>query len=111
MMSNAQDPRATRRVLPIRSATFGLVAGLLAATSGAHAAQSPGIAPQFAALQAAPAAVDPAKQVPGAIAVDDIDFRRGDGGSGKLVLSFDGEGAAPDMRAQGASVVIDVGNV
>jgi len=111
MMSNAQDPRATRRVLPIRSATFGLVAGLLAATSGAHAAQSPGIVPQFAALQAAPAAVDPAKQVPGAIAVDDIDFRRGDGGSGKLVLSFDGEGAAPDMRAQGASVVIEVGNV
>ena len=112
MMSNAQGPRATRRVLPIRSATFGLVAGLLAATSGAHAAQSPGIAPQFAALQAAaPVAVDPAKQIPGAIAVDDIDFRRGDGGSGKLVLSFDGEGAAPDMRAQGASVVIEVGNV
>ncbi|MGO1542113.1 MAG: type IV pilus secretin PilQ [Luteimonas sp.] len=111
-MSNAQGPRATRRVLPIRSATFGLVAGLLAATSGAHAAQSPGIAPQFAALQAAaPVAVDPAKQIPGAIAVDDIDFRRGDGGSGKLVLSFDGEGAAPDMRAQGASVVIEVGNV
>ena len=111
MMSNAQDPRATRRGLPIRSASFGLVAGLLAATSGAHAAQSPGIAPQFAALQAAPVAVDPARQVPGAIAVDDIDFRRGEGGSGKLVLSFDGEGAAPDMRAQGASVVIEVGNV
>lgn len=111
MMSNAQDPRATRRIQPIRSATFGLAVGLLAATSGVHAAQSPGIAPQMAVLQAAMAGSDPAKQLPGAIAVDDIDFHRGDGGSGKLVLRFDGEGAVPDMRADGASVVIEVGNV
>lgn len=111
MMSNAQDPRATRRIQPIRSATFGLAVGLLAATSGVHAAQSPGIAPQMAVLQTAMTGSDPAKQLPGAIAVDDIDFHRGDGGSGKLVLRFDGEGAVPDMRADGASVVIEVGNV
>lgn len=110
-MSNAQDPRATRRIQPIRSATFGLAVGLLAATSGVHAAQSPGIAPQMAVLQTAMTGSDPAKQLPGAIAVDDIDFHRGDGGSGKLVLRFDGEGAVPDMRADGASVVIEVGNV
>lgn len=111
MMSNAQDPRATRRIQPIRSATFGLAVGLLAATSGVHAAQSPGIAPQMAVLQTVMTGSDPAKQLPGAIAVDDIDFHRGDGGSGKLVLRFDGEGAVPDMRADGASVVIEVGNV
>lgn len=110
MMSNAQDLRATRRVLPIRSATFGLVAGLLAAATGAHAAQAPGIAPRLAILQAGVSAVDPAKQIPGATVINDIDFRRGEGGSGKLVLRFDGEGAAPDMRAQGASVIIDIGN-
>ena len=110
MMSNAQDLRATRRVLPIRSATFGLVAGLLAAATGARAAQAPGIAPRLAILQAGVSAVDPAKQIPGATVINDIDFRRGEGGSGKLVLRFDGEGAAPDMRAQGASVIIDIGN-
>ena len=111
MMSYAQDPRATRRILPIRSATLGLAAGLLAAVSGVQAAPSPGIVPLVMAGQVGAQAGDPAKQLPGAIAVDDIDFRRGDGGSGKLVLRFDGEGAAPDMRADGASVVIDVGNV
>ncbi|WP_449284166.1 type IV pilus secretin PilQ [Luteimonas qiangzhengi] len=111
MMSNGQDPRATRRIQPLRSATFGLAVGLLAATSAAHAAQSPGIAPRMAALQVAMTGSDPAKQLPGAIAVDDIDFHRGEGGSGKLVLRFDGEGAVPDMRTHGASVVIEVGNV
>ncbi|MEN1927189.1 type IV pilus secretin PilQ family protein [Luteimonas sp. MJ146] len=110
-MSNGQDPRATRRIQPLRSATFGLAVGLLAATSAAHAAQSPGIAPRMAALQVAMTGSDPAKQLPGAIAVDDIDFHRGEGGSGKLVLRFDGEGAVPDMRTHGASVVIEVGNV
>ena len=109
-MSYAQDPRATRRILPIRSATLGLAAGLLAAASGVHAAQSPGVVPLVASGQVGALGADPAKQVPGAIAVNDIDFRRGEGGSGKLVLRFDGEGAVPDMRAQGASVVIDVSN-
>ncbi|MGY0560981.1 type IV pilus secretin PilQ [Luteimonas sp. A277] len=111
MMSNGQDSRATRRIQPVRSATLGLAVGLLAATSGVHAAQSPGIAPRMAALQVAMTGSDPAKQLPGAIAVDDIDFHRGEGGSGKLVLRFDGEGAVPDMRMHGASVVIEVGNV
>lgn len=111
MMSYAQDPGATRRILPIRSATLGLAAGLLAAASGVQAAPSPGIVPLASVGQVGALAGDPAKQLPGAVAVDDIDFSRGDGGSGKLVLRFDGEGAVPDMRAQGASVVIDVGNV
>ncbi|WP_407352558.1 type IV pilus secretin PilQ [Luteimonas sp. R10] len=111
IVSNAQGPQSTRRVLPIRTAALGLVAGLLAATAGVHAAQPAAIAPYVAMAQAAPiTATDPAKQVPGAVAVDKIDFKRGEGGSGKLILSFDGEGAAPDMSTQGSSVVVDVGN-
>ncbi|WP_228062658.1 MULTISPECIES: type IV pilus secretin PilQ family protein [Lysobacter] len=53
---------------------------------------------------------DPAKQVPGTVSVSNIDFKRGDGGAGRLILSFTGEGAAPDMRSQGNSVVINVAN-
>ncbi|MDH5822893.1 type IV pilus secretin PilQ [Luteimonas sp. RD2P54] len=63
----------------------------------------------MAQVGAAPAS-DPAKQVPGAVTVDNIDFKRGEGGSGKLILRFDGEGAVPDMRTQGDSVVVEVGN-
>ncbi|WP_425481492.1 type IV pilus secretin PilQ [Luteimonas suaedae] len=111
IVSNAQGPQSTRRVLPIRTAALGLVAGLLAATAGVHAAQPATLAPYVAMAQAAPiSANDPAKQIPGAVAVDKIDFKRGEGGSGKLILRFDGEGAAPDMSTQGSSVVVDVGN-
>ncbi|MHB8912837.1 MAG: type IV pilus secretin PilQ [Lysobacter sp.] len=53
---------------------------------------------------------DPAKQLPGAISVSNIDFKRGDGGAGRLTLRFSGEGAMPDLRTQGSTVVIDVGN-
>src|SRR5690606_13881111 len=49
--------------------------------------------------------------VPADVAVTDIDFKRGDGGAGKLVLRFDGEGAAPDLRTVGGQVIVNVGNV
>jgi type IV pilus assembly protein PilQ len=42
--------------------------------------------------------------------VSNIDFKRGTDGSGRLVVKFSGDGAAPDLRNQGSSVVIDVGN-
>jgi len=42
--------------------------------------------------------------------VSHIDFKRGDGGAGRLVLRFDGEGVAPDLRTQDGSVVVDVAN-
>src|SRR3546814_10582686 len=42
--------------------------------------------------------------------VSRIDFKRGDGGSGKLIMRFSGDGAVPDMRKQGSDVVINVGN-
>lgn len=99
------------RSQPSRVALAGLAVGLLAAASGVHAARSP--VPSvysFAVAQAALNAVDPAKQTPGAISVTAVDFKRGDGGAGRLTLRFSGDGAAPDLRTQGSSVVIDVGN-
>lgn len=53
---------------------------------------------------------DPAKAVPATVAVSKIDFKRGEDGSGRLILQFDGQGASPDLRTQGNSVLVDVGN-
>ena len=91
---------------------IGLAAGLLAAFGAVSAAPAPMPGPAAVATsRAAPAySVDPAKQRPGAISVSTIDFKRGDGGAGRMVLHFSSEGAAPDLRNQGASVVIEVGN-
>jgi type IV pilus assembly protein PilQ len=108
----ATSLRPARRPLPSRASLFGLAAGLLAAIGGVQATPPPDAAPTLAAIaqSAAPVAVDPAKQVPGALSVSNIDFKRGDGGSGKLILRFSGDGATPDLRNQGSSVVVDVGN-
>lgn len=84
----------------------GLACGLLAAAAGAGAAGPSGTP----ALPQAAAATDPAKQVPGALAVSNIDFKRGDGGAGKLILRFSGDGAMPDLRKDGSNVIVDVGN-
>lgn len=67
------------------------------------------------ALAAAPAekpvgaTVAPAA-APGGLSVAKIDFKRGDDGAGRLIVQFDGQGAIPDLRTQGNSVVVDVGN-
>ncbi|MFC3129662.1 type IV pilus secretin PilQ [Coralloluteibacterium stylophorae] len=53
---------------------------------------------------------DPGKRVPAAVAVSNIDFRRGEDGSGRLILKFSGDGAAPDLRNEDQQVVIDVAN-
>ncbi|MGH8079524.1 MAG: AMIN domain-containing protein, partial [Lysobacter sp.] len=97
----------------------GLAVGLLAGISAVQAAPqaaptAPAVKPP-ATLAAAPTVAptpsnDPAKQLPGTISVANIDFKRGDGGSGKLIVRFSGDGALPDMRSQGAQVMIDVGN-
>jgi type IV pilus assembly protein PilQ len=96
----------------LRAGALGMLAGCLAAFSAAHAASpQPPLTQLLPASQASTAAVrDPAKQVPAAVSVSHIDFKRGDGGAGKLILRFSGEGAAPDLRTQGSSVVVDVGN-
>lgn len=67
------------------------------------------------ALAAAPAekpvgaTVAPAT-APAGLSVAKIDFKRGDDGAGRLIVQFDGHGAIPDLRTQGNSVVVDVGN-
>ncbi|MEE7546312.1 type IV pilus secretin PilQ family protein [Xanthomonas sp. Kuri4-1] len=48
--------------------------------------------------------------MPATRSVSKIDFKRSDDGTGRLILRFDGEGASPDLRTQGNSVVVDVGN-
>ncbi|MGH8074760.1 MAG: type IV pilus secretin PilQ [Lysobacter sp.] len=112
----ATRSRPARRPLSravARSTGLGLVLGTLAAFSAVHAA-TPTAGAMFAPAllaQVAPATnLDPAKQLPGAISVSNIDFKRGDGGAGRLILRFSGEGAAPDLRNESGQVVVSVGN-
>lgn len=91
----------------LRAALFGVALGAVAASSAVSAA-APGIV--GTAQSAVAAGVDPAKQPAGAVSLSSIDFKRGDGGAGRLVLRFNGDGALPDMRTQGDRVVVDVGN-
>lgn len=110
---NTKRSRPARRPLLLRTVGFGLAVGVTAAISAVHAASpvSPGhFVPTFMAQVAPASSLDPAKQLPGAISVSKIDFKRGDGGAGRLIMSFSGDGAAPDLRSQGSKVVIDVGN-
>src|SRR5687767_8495833 len=53
---------------------------------------------------------DPSKRAPSTLQVSHIDFRRGDNGAGRIIMRFDGAGAATDMRNDGKQVIIDVGN-
>jgi type IV pilus assembly protein PilQ len=53
---------------------------------------------------------DPTKRAPSAVNLANIDFRRGDNGAGRIILKFDGAGAAPDMRNDGKQLVVDVAN-
>ena len=53
---------------------------------------------------------DPVKRTASGLAVSNIDFRRGDNGSGRVIVRFSGDGVAPDLRTDGSQVMIDVGN-
>jgi type IV pilus assembly protein PilQ len=101
---NAHSQQQGRRTMPMKAAMYGLAAGLLSALSVVNAA--PPSPPA-----SVPAAVAQTPPVGAAVAsVTSIDFKRGDGGSGKLILHFDKDGASPDMRASDAGVVVDIGN-
>jgi len=97
--TNAYRLRPSRRLAIFRLCSLGLAIGLLAAASAAGA-----VSPTAQATS--PVAVQPAS----AVSVSNIDFRRGEDGAGRLVIKFDGQGAAPDLRNQGDSVVVSVGN-
>jgi type IV pilus assembly protein PilQ len=111
---NATPKRPARRPY-LRASALGLAIGLFAAFGAVDAAQAGATASAHALMaQSATTApmpsLDPAKQAPGAISVSNIDFKRGQGGSGRVALRFSGNGAAPDMRTEGSRVIIDVGN-
>ncbi len=55
-------------------------------------------------------AADPLKHAPGQLAVDNVDFRRGENGAGRVILRFNGDGATADMRTEGDRVVVDISN-
>lgn len=110
-VTTVQRLPSSKRVLPLRAGAIGLLAGLVSAFSAVHAtpqAAAPYLLPML--QSASTSAVDPGKQVPAAVTVSNIDFKRGDGGAGKLILKFSGDGAMPDLQTQGSSVVVDVGN-
>ncbi len=90
---------------PIRRSTLNRVSALGVALMLACApalAAAPAEKPVGATV--APAAA------PAGLSVAKIDFKRGDDGAGRLIVQFDGQGAIPDLRTQGNSVVVDVGN-
>lgn len=98
--SNAYRLRPSRRLATLRVCSLGLAIGLLAAASAAGAT-SPG--QQASATPVASTAAQ-------GVSVSNIDFRRGEDGAGRLIVRFDGQGATPDLRNQGDTVVVDVGN-
>ncbi len=109
-VNNANSPRPARRSMLLRTAGVGIAVGAIAAFSAVHAQQAPVAAPAAGQAVAPTPNADPAKQLPGAIEVSKIDFKRGEGGAGRLILSFSGEGASPDLRSVGSTVTVNVGN-
>jgi type IV pilus assembly protein PilQ len=64
-----------------------------------------------AAAGSAVAGNDPTKaSLAGRPAVSGIDFRRGKGGEGRVIINFTGEGASTDLRREGNRLVVDVAN-
>ena len=96
--TNAYRLRPSRRPATFRLCSLGLAIGLFAAASAAGA------------VSPTTHATSPATQSASAVSVSNIDFRRGEDGAGRLVIKFDGQGAAPDLRNQGDGVVVSVGN-
>lgn len=64
-----------------------------------------------AATQVTAYAADPAKRTANTTEVANIDFRRTPQGTGRIILSLSGEGAASDMRVDGQRVQVDLAGV
>ncbi|RBC56023.1 type IV pilus secretin PilQ, partial [Xanthomonas oryzae pv. oryzae] len=95
--SNAQRLRPVRRHAIFQACALGFA---LALASGSA----------FAAAALTQPAQDPAKVAPASLAVSKIDFKRGEDGTGRLILQFNGQGASPDLRTQGDNVLVDISN-
>ena len=110
-VTNVQRLRSAARPLPVRASLAGLVVGMCAALGTTASAAPAASNPSTATAQPGSAiAIDPAKSLPSTVSISGIDFKRGDGGAGRLILHFSGDGAAPDLRTQGSSVLVDIGN-
>jgi type IV pilus assembly protein PilQ len=53
--------------------------------------------------------IDPRAAVQSGVAVSAINFQRTDKGAGRLVIQFDGAGAAPQLKESGSELVLDLG--
>ncbi|MCK9538151.1 type IV pilus secretin PilQ [Dokdonella sp.] len=64
-------------------------------------------------VAAAAAQADPTKAVrsAGRVAVSNVDFRRGKDGQGRVVVAFDGPGAAVNMKREGGNIILDMPGV
>jgi len=93
--SNARSQRPLRR-----AATHWQYALVLAIAAVA------GVAPTFAAQPSTPGGAAQTS----AVQVSDIDFRRAEDGSGRLILKFDRKGASPDLRTEEGKVIVDLAN-
>ena len=110
-VTNVQRLRPAAHPLPLRASLAGLLVGLCAALgTTAWAAPAAAGSPAASAQLGNAVAIDPAKVNPAAVSISSIDFKRGDGGAGRLILHFSGDGAAPDLRTQGSSILVDIGN-
>lgn len=56
------------------------------------------------------ASPDPAKRIDSGIRVSAVDFRRGEDGSGRVIVRFNGEGAQASLRREGDQVFVDIAN-
>lgn len=67
----------------------------------------------FAEALSSAAPTDPAKAAAMAVASElaNIDFRRGSGGEGRIILTFTEEGAQADLREDAGRLVVDLSNV
>ncbi|MGH8054445.1 MAG: type IV pilus secretin PilQ [Stenotrophomonas sp.] len=97
--TKALSRRPIRRQALVRVCALGVALAAVCGSSYAAQPLATGGVPATASQQAA-----------SAISVTKIDFKRGEDGAGRLILQFDGQGASPDLRNQGNSVVVDVGN-
>ncbi len=109
-VTTAHSLPSTKRALPMKAGALGLLAGLVSTFAAVQAAPMTSVGPLLASAQSSVTAVDPAKRAPAAVSVSSVDFKRGDGGAGKLILKFSGEGAMPDLQTLGPNVVVNVGN-
>jgi type IV pilus assembly protein PilQ len=59
------------------------------------------------------ATIDPSKALPSSLsgpAITNIDFQRGAGGSGRVLVNFSGSGANANMHRQNGDIVVDISN-